>query len=109
MAFPMDRLSRLSDSSNMGSCSHVYHDTKTHLVNMVDGLAVLDSILGKSLFEQEAHITLTRSRRWLHIAEHMKETMVPEGHESSCATLCSPGEGSLENMHVVRYMYYLTE
>ena len=35
----------------------VYHDTKT--ADMVDGLAVLDSILGKSLFEQEAHITLT--------------------------------------------------
>ena len=34
----------------------VYHDTKT-AADMVDGLAVLDSILGKSLFEQEAHIT----------------------------------------------------
>ena len=68
---------------------------------MVDGLAVLDSILGKSLFEQEAHITLTDRGGEFTDAEHMeKETMVPEGHESSiCDPMQSGQKGSLENMH----------
>nr|WP_245301016.1 hypothetical protein [[Clostridium] innocuum] len=50
----------------------VYHDTKT-AADMVDGLAVLDSILGKSLFEQEAHITLTDRGGEFTDAEHMEK------------------------------------
>ena len=53
----MDRLSRLSNSSNMGSLFAVYQRHED-CCRYVDGLAVLDSIGGKSLFEQEAHITL---------------------------------------------------
>ena len=69
---------------------------------MVDGLAVLDSILGKSLFEQEAHITLTDRGGEFTDAEHMekKRRWYQKGHESSIATLCSPGrKEDLENMH----------
>ena len=88
----------------------VYHDTKT-AADMVDGLAVLDSILGKSLFEQEAHITLTDRGGEFTDAEHMeKETMVPEGHESSIATLCSPGRKEAWKICIVNYViYYLTK
>ena len=89
----------------------VYHDTKT-AADMVDGLAVLDSILGKSLFEQEAHITLTDRGGEFTDAEHMakKETMVPEGHESSIATLCSPGRKEAWKICIVNcVIYYLTK
>ncbi|MCR0142227.1 hypothetical protein MKC81_21255, partial [[Clostridium] innocuum] len=78
----------------------VYHDTKT-AADMVDGLAVLDSILGKSLFEQEAHITLTDRGGEFTDAEHMEKR--DDGTRRTRVFYCDPMQsgqkGSLENMH----------
>ncbi|MCR0622195.1 hypothetical protein MKC72_22795, partial [[Clostridium] innocuum] len=69
--------------------------------DMVDGLAVLDSILGKSLFEQEAHITLTDRGGEFTDAEHMEKR--DDGTRRTRVFYCDPMQsgqkGSLENMH----------
>nr|WP_245300987.1 transposase [[Clostridium] innocuum] len=67
---------------------------------MVDGLAVLDSILGKSLFEQEAHITLTIAEVNLLMLSIWKKR---RWYQKDTSLLLRPyavrAKGSLENMH----------
>ena len=83
----------------MGSC--LLYITTRRAADMVDGLAVLDSILGKSLFEQEAHITLTDRGGEFTDAEHMEKR--DDGTRRTRVFYCDPMQsgqkGSLENMH----------
>lgn len=78
----------------------VYHDTKT-AADMVNGIAILDSILGKGLFEQEVQIIITDRGGEFTDVEHMENR--DNGTRRTRVFYCDPMQsgqkGSLENMH----------
>lgn len=78
----------------------IYHNTKT-AADMVEGLDILESILGKDLFEREACLTLTDRGSEFTDAEHME--MRKDGTRRTRLYYCDPMQsgqkGSLENMH----------